>query len=38
LRKNGKITDVAKLSDHLNLNALSKTVTKYYMCYPKEAV
>ena len=38
LRKNGKITDVAKLSDHFNLNALSKTVTKYYMCYPKEAV
>jgi len=38
LRKNGKITDVAKLSDHLNLNALSKTVTKYYMCYPKVAV
>ncbi|WP_299799483.1 HD domain-containing protein [uncultured Maribacter sp.] len=38
LRKNGKITDVAKLSDHLNLNALSKTVTKYYMCYPKEGV
>ena len=38
LRKNGKITDVAKLSDHLNLNALSKTVTKYYICFPKEAV
>ncbi len=38
LRKNGKITDVAKLSDHLNLNALSNTVTKYYMCYPKEGV
>jgi len=38
LRKNGKITDVAKLSDHLNLNALSKTVTKYYMCYPKDSV
>lgn len=38
LRKNGKIIDVAKLSDHFNLNALSKTVTKYYMCYPKEAV
>lgn len=38
LRKNGKIMDVAKLSDHLNLNALSKTVTKYYICYPKDAV
>ena len=36
LKKNGKIVDVAKLSDHLNLNALSKTVTKYYICYPKD--
>ncbi|MFK7811302.1 MAG: HD domain-containing protein [Maribacter sp.] len=38
LRKNGKITDVAKASDHLNLKALSKTVVKYYMCYPKDSV
>ncbi len=38
LKKNGKIVDVAELSDHLNLNALSKTVVKYYICYPKEAV
>lgn len=38
LKKNGKIVDVAKLSDHLNLNALSKTVTKYYICYPKDVV
>lgn len=38
LRKNGKIEDVAKLSDHLNITALSKTVTKYYICYPKDAV
>lgn len=36
LRKNGKLMDVAKASDHLNLNTLSKTVTKYYVCYPKE--
>ncbi|WP_350285951.1 HD domain-containing protein [uncultured Croceitalea sp.] len=38
LRKNGKLTDVAKASDHLNLKALAKTVTKYYVCYPKESV
>jgi len=38
LRKNEKLTDVAKASDHLNLKALSKTVTKYYVCYPKESV
>ena len=37
LSRNGKITDVAKASDQLNLKALSKTVTKYYMCYPKES-
>ncbi|GAA0870958.1 HD domain-containing protein [Gangjinia marincola] len=36
LRKNGKITDVAKASDQLNLEALSSTVTKYYACYPKD--
>lgn len=35
LRKNGKIVDVAKASDQLNIEALSKSVVKYYMCYPK---
>ena len=38
LRKNGKITDVAKASDQLNIKALSMTVTKYYICYPKDSV
>ncbi|WP_127845032.1 HD domain-containing protein [Psychroflexus aestuariivivens] len=33
--KNGKIKDVSSASDQLNLKALSKTVTKYYLCYPK---
>ncbi len=37
-RKSGKLTDVANASDHLNLKALSKKVTKYYVCYPKESV
>ncbi|WP_197077324.1 HD domain-containing protein [Lacinutrix sp. Hel_I_90] len=36
LHKNGKIEDIVKASDQLNLKALSKTVTKYYICYPKE--
>lgn len=36
LKKNGKLIDVAKASDQLNSKALSKTVTKYYICYPKE--
>ncbi|QAA80623.1 HD domain-containing protein [Aequorivita sp. H23M31] len=35
VRKNGKIVDVAKASDQLNIEALSKSVIKYYMCYPK---
>ncbi|MAT89458.1 MAG: phosphohydrolase [Flavobacteriaceae bacterium] len=35
LRKNGKMIDVAKASDQLNIEALSETVIKYYLCYPK---
>ena len=35
LLKNGKIQDIVKASDQLNLKALSKPVTKYYICYPK---
>ncbi|MEL4308417.1 HD domain-containing protein [Joostella sp. CR20] len=36
LMKSGKIVDVTKASDQFNLKALSKPVTKYYMCYPKK--
>ncbi len=36
LHKNGNIEDLVKASDQLNLKALSKPVTKYYICYPKE--
>lgn len=36
LFKSGKIADIVKASDHLNLKTLSKPVTKYYLCYPKE--
>ena len=35
---NAKTIDVAKASDHLNLDALSKTVIKYYICYPKKSI
>jgi HD superfamily phosphohydrolase len=31
-----KLVDVAKASDQLNLQSLSKTVTKYFICYPKD--
>ena len=36
LTKKGKIIDVIKASDQLNLEALSKPVIKYYLFYPKE--
>ncbi|WP_340198678.1 HD domain-containing protein [Ascidiimonas sp. W6] len=36
LFKNGKIKDITEASDQLNILALSKPVTKYYICYPKE--
>ncbi|WP_298535194.1 HD domain-containing protein [uncultured Algibacter sp.] len=35
LQKSGKTQDIVKASDQLNLKALSKPVTKYYICYPK---
>jgi len=35
LLKSGKIKDIVKASDHLNIKALSKPITKYYMCFPK---
>lgn len=36
LFKTGKVSEIVKASDHLNLKVLSKPVTKYYICYPKE--
>ncbi|UAM99614.1 HD domain-containing protein [Polaribacter litorisediminis] len=35
LNKKGKIKDIAKASDQLNLQALTKPVVKYFICYPK---
>ncbi len=35
LYKTGKVVEVAKASDYLNLKALAKPVTKYYICFPK---
>lgn len=35
LLKTGKVKDIIKASDQLNLKVLSKPVTKYYICYPK---
>ena len=36
VNKKGKLKDIAKASDHLNLQALSKPVTKHFFCYPKK--
>ncbi|MBR9846785.1 MAG: HD domain-containing protein [Algicola sp.] len=35
LQKTGKVVDIAKASDQFNIKALSKPVTKYYICFPK---
>ena len=35
LKKDKTVEDVVEASDHLNLKALSKPVTKYYICFPK---
>ncbi|WP_372768832.1 HD domain-containing protein [Lutibacter sp.] len=34
--KNGSLKDVTEASDHLNIQALSNPVYKYYICYPKK--
>ncbi len=36
LFKNGEIAEITEATDHLNLKVLSKPVTKYYICYPKQ--
>ena len=36
LYKSGKVEDIVKATDQFDLNTLSKSVTKYYICYPKD--
>ena len=36
LNKDKTIEDVVEASDQLNLKSLSKLVTKYYICFPKQ--
>lgn len=38
LTPKGKLKDIAKASDQLNLQALTKPVVKYYFCYPKNYI
>lgn len=35
LFKNGQTMDIVEASDQYNISALSNTVTKYFLCYPK---
>ena len=37
LFKDGKVQDITEASDQLNIEILSKIVTKYFLCYPKHA-
>ncbi|MGB4743485.1 MAG: HD domain-containing protein [Flavobacteriaceae bacterium] len=36
LYKNGKTLDILKASDHLSSKVLTKTVSKHYICFPKD--
>lgn len=38
LKKDRTIEDVVEASDQLNLKSLSKLVTKYYSCFPKQLI
>ena len=35
LLKDGSTLDIAEASDQMSISSISKTVTKYYLCYPK---
>jgi HD superfamily phosphohydrolase len=36
LNKNGSISTINQSLDNININALSKKITRYYICFPKE--
>ena len=38
LKKDNTVEDVIESSDQLNLKSLSKSVTKYYLCFPKQVL
>jgi len=38
LTKKGKLKDMAKASDQLNVQTLTKPVVKHYFCYPKKFI
>ncbi len=36
LDKQNQVTDITKSSDQINTELLSRTITKYFLCYPKD--
>lgn len=38
LFKDGRIVDIAGASDQLNISVLGQTVTKHFLCYPKDCI
>ena len=38
LYKDGKIMDIAEAADQLNISVLGQTVTKHFLCYPKDFI
>ena len=38
LYKEGELIDVAQAADHLNISVLANTVSKYFLCYPKDCL
>ena len=38
LYKDGSIIDIAEAADQLNISVLAQTVTKHFLCYPKDCV
>lgn len=34
--RDGRVLDIARASDQYNISALTKPVTKYFLCYPKK--
>jgi hypothetical protein len=38
LQKDGSLLDIAQASDQLNIQVLSNTVEKFFLCYPKDLI
>ena len=38
LYKDGRIMDIAEAADQLNISVLGQTVTKHFLCYPKDCI